>query len=48
MSENHNSQSDTQPPKNRPQPPKTIGKPPKTELIHSEEQPTASNLSDIS
>lgn len=50
MSENHNPQSDTQPTKNRPQPPKTIGKPPKTEFINfinSEQQPTASELSDI-
>ncbi len=47
MSENHNLQSDSQPTKNRPQPPKTIGKPPKTEFINSQEQPTASNLSDI-
>lgn len=43
MSENHN----PQPQKNRPQPPKTIGKPPKTEFINSEQQPTASELSDI-
>ncbi|MGF2037278.1 MAG: hypothetical protein RMZ43_018485 [Nostoc sp. CmiVER01] len=43
MSENQNSQ----PTKNRPQPPKTIGKPPKTEFINSEQQPTASELSDI-
>ncbi|MEH2015807.1 hypothetical protein [Nostoc sp.] len=43
MSDNHN----PQPQKNRPQPPKTIGKPSKTEFINSEQQPTASELSDI-
>ncbi|BBD69001.1 hypothetical protein NIES4072_36670 [Nostoc commune NIES-4072] len=47
MSENHNLQSNTKPTKNRPQPPKKIGKPPRTEFINSEEQPTASDLSDI-